>query len=292
MTRMGCKIKTSNRGKLALRLIWRSQFGPLRSWEGTPHQDTPENRGIKAELEAKALLISADIRRGRFDYLAWFPNGRKAHLFQNQKARITNRLVTVESWYEQWIEKQAGRVRVHRVRDYRSQIRKHVLPGRVRATTFGRLPLPSLSFQDLRELQEFLKTKGCTASTVNGVIHSSLRALLRDARSAGLIERDLFDRAFFKPLSQTDTKTSIDPYTPDERESILRVFRRSVGTSTPLSIFSFGLAVGHLRRLHCAGVTGISGIQLHVSTEAESKVMRQVPRHKDPTEKSTCTIIL
>ena len=50
---------------------------------------------------------------------------------------------------------------------------------------------------------------------VNGYSHSDkVRQLV-----------DLFDRAFFKPLSITDTKPSIDSYTPEERETILEAFR-------------------------------------------------------------------
>ena len=49
--------------------------------------------------------------------------------------------------------------------------------------------------------------------------------MLRDARVDGLIKTDLYERIFFKPLSITDTKPSIDPYTPEEREIIIEAFR-------------------------------------------------------------------
>jgi integrase len=53
--------------------------------------------------------------------------------------------------------------------------------------------------------------------------------MLRDARVDGLIKVNLYDRDFFKPLPITDTKPSIDPYTPEEREIILEAF----GTKRP-----------------------------------------------------------
>ena len=59
----------------------------------------------------------------------------------------------------------------------------------------------------------------------HGFIHSCLRAMLQDARIDGLIQGNLFDRDFFKVLPTTDTKPSIDPYTPEEREIILEAFR-------------------------------------------------------------------
>jgi integrase len=51
--------------------------------------------------------------------------------------------------------------------------------------------------------------------------------MLRDARIDGFITLDLFDRDFFKPLSITDSKPSIDPYKSEEREIILEAFRTS-----------------------------------------------------------------
>ncbi|HEV8720984.1 MAG TPA: hypothetical protein VGW77_10135 [Candidatus Binatia bacterium] len=60
---------------------------------------------------------------------------------------------------------------------------------------------------------------------MNGIVHSCLRAMIRDARVDGLVKSNLFDRVFFKALSITDTKPSIDPYTPEEREIILEAFR-------------------------------------------------------------------
>ena len=49
--------------------------------------------------------------------------------------------------------------------------------------------------------------------------------MLRDARIDGCIKINLYDRDFFKPLPTTDTKPSIDPYTPEEREIIIEAFR-------------------------------------------------------------------
>src|SRR5262249_19609385 len=53
----------------------------------------------------------------------------------------------------------------------------------------------------------------------------SLRAMLKDARRTGAIAKNLFDRDLFTALPLTDTETSIDPYTPDERDRILEDFR-------------------------------------------------------------------
>jgi integrase len=214
---MGCVVKTNVNGNLALRLF----FKGLRSWEGIRGlKDTPENRDF---LQAKAKIISREIREGKFDYLRWFPQGNLAHLFKRDQAPSPSQ-VTVENYFKTWIAKQADRVRAHRVKDY-GAIKRHVLKTRISRTVFGKIPFGLLSVADLKELQAKLKAKGLQARSVNGIIHSCLRAMIRDARIDGLITVNLFDRDFFKPLPPTDTKPSIDPYTPEEREIILGAFR-------------------------------------------------------------------
>jgi hypothetical protein len=134
--------------------------------------------------------------------------------------------VTVETYYKGWIKKQEGRHRAHRVKDY-AAIKRHILKTRIEQQAFGKIALGFLNVSHLQTLQNKLKAKGLKARSVNGFIHSCLRAMLRDARIDGLITLDLFDRDFFKPLSITDTKPSIDPYKPEEREIILEAFRTS-----------------------------------------------------------------
>jgi len=110
------------------------------------------------------------------------------------------------------------------VKDYEA-IRRHVLKTRIGTQAFGKIALGLLNVSYLQGLQNKLRAKGLKARSVNSFIHSCLRAMLRDARVDGLVKVDLYDRDFFKPLPITDTKPSIDPYTPEEREIILEAFR-------------------------------------------------------------------
>jgi integrase len=213
---MGCIVKRNQHGYLALRLFWNG----MRSWEGTGLQDTSENRRL---LEAAALVISKEIETGTFDYIKHFPKGNKAQLFRPAE-QLSPSHVSVETYFKGWLKKQEGRHRAHRVKDYES-IRRHVLKARVGQQRFGKLPLGLLNVSHLQTLQNKLKAKGLKARSVNGFVHSCLRAMLRDARIDGLIKTDLYDGDFFKPLSITDSKPSIDPYTPEEREIILEAFR-------------------------------------------------------------------
>jgi integrase len=213
---VGCIVKRNRHGFLALRLFWNG----MRSWEGTGLPDTPENRTL---LEAAALVISAEIKSKTFDYIKHFPKGNKAHLFRPAEDASPSHM-TVEAYFKSWIKKQEERVRAHRVKDYEA-IARHVLKARIGQQAFGKIALGLLNVSHLQSLQNKLRAKGLKARSVNGIVHSCLRAMLRDARVDGLIKVDLFDRAFFKPLSITDTKPSIDPYTPEERETILEAFR-------------------------------------------------------------------
>jgi len=192
----------------------------MRSWEGTGLLDTAENRKL---LEAAALVITSEINNQTFDYLKHFPKGNKAHLFRPVEY-LSPSHVTVEAYYKGWIKKQEERVRAHRVKDYEA-IPRHVLKTRIGQQAFGRITLGLLNISHLQTLQNKLKAKGLKARSVNGIVHSCLRAMLRDARVDGLVKSNLYDRDFFKTLPITDTKPSIDPYTPEERDIILEAFR-------------------------------------------------------------------
>ncbi len=213
---VGCVVKVNRHGFLALRLFWNG----MRSWEGTGLPDTPENRKL---AEAAALVISTEIKNKTFDYVKHFPKGNKARLFRPAE-EITPSHITAETYYKTWIKKQEGRNRAHRVKDYEA-IPRHVLKTRIGQQAFGRIPLGLLTVSHLQALQTKLKAKGFKANSVNGIVHSCLRAMLRDARVDGLIKADLYDRDFFSSLPLTDTKKSIDPYKPEEREAILEAFR-------------------------------------------------------------------
>ena len=224
---MSCKVKLGFKRKaggprsLAFRLFWNG----LNSWEGTDLEDTPGNREL---ANAKALLISAEIKARTFDYLSHFPNGNKAHLFRQEETR-PGTIYTAKSYYNRWLkaEKESGRVRPHRIKDYESQFNRHILKAKIDGTVFGNIHLPGLSVDHLKKLQGKLTAKGLKAASVNAVIHGSLRAMLQAARGEGCMTVDLYDRAFFKALPLTDSEDSIDPYTPEERESILDGFRKS-----------------------------------------------------------------
>jgi hypothetical protein len=104
----------------------------MRTWEGTGLPDTPENRKL---VEAKAILLTREIKNGTFDYLKSFPKGNKAEEL-NPKA-------TIGEYYRVWIErKKPPVVRPGLERDYKEHFKRYILP-KFEDVTFAEL-IPAL----------------------------------------------------------------------------------------------------------------------------------------------------
>lgn len=221
---MACKVKRHKKSRF---LIFRMFHNGARFWEGTKLEDTPENRQL---AEARALIISQEMKDGTFDYLRHFPAGNKRHLFVRDQQKPASS-ETVESYYEQWLPRQKDTALPHRLKDYQSQFKNHILPTRIDGMVFGRIPLSALTTNHLMRLQAALRAKRqpngqpYKAQSINSFIRGSLGAMLKDARRTGALTVNLFDRDLFEALPQTDTENSIDPFTPEERELIIEGFR-------------------------------------------------------------------
>jgi integrase len=219
---MACKVKRHKKSRF---LIFRLFYNGMRFWEGTKLEDTPQNRQL---AEARALIISQEMKDGTFDYLRHFPSGNKRYLFVREQQRPASS-ETVETYYEKWILRQENSALPHQFKEYKSQITNHILPTRVDGMRFGTIPLSALTTDHLAKLQAALRAKRqpngepYKASSINAFIGGSLRAMLRDARRSHDLTVDLFE--LFDPLPLTDKKNSIDPYDPGERELILEAFR-------------------------------------------------------------------
>src|SRR5262245_60644735 len=95
---MACKVKVNRHGYLAFRFYWNGR----EFWQGTGWRDTAKNR-VKAE--GKAVEITEEIKAGTFNYLKWFPNGNKAHLFGKADEKCAAPPLTLRQYGEQhWIK--------------------------------------------------------------------------------------------------------------------------------------------------------------------------------------------
>src|SRR5262249_32056229 len=160
--------KINRHGYLALRLFWDGLPG-RRSWEGMKLRDTPANRKL---LEAQAVVIDEEIKRGSFDYLKWFPHGNKAAYFDGHRRAPIR---TVDQFYSAWIQdKKPPFVRKSRERDYRQHYDAYL------KSWFGARTLESITIADLSAFRSSLNLK---IKTIKNVLGGTLRAMLRDAQA-------------------------------------------------------------------------------------------------------------
>ncbi len=216
---MACTLRVSRHGYLSFRLYW----GGFDVQEGVDLKDTPANR---AKMEARAKVIGQEMADGVFDYLRWFPNGALAHRFRPPAEHDTARLLTLRGFFQSWGEtseqKQTRPVSTKWALNRASTIRTNVLPY------LGQHRLDDLTPAILTDLQQKLLRKGLKPATVDGIVHSALRGMLRDAKALGYRVVDLatlYDRQFIRRLNLGVDPSSIDAFTEAERDQILDGFR-------------------------------------------------------------------
>src|SRR5262249_17956006 len=128
--------------------------------------------------------MSDEMKDGTFDYLKWFPNGNKAHLFRPAPPAIPAPPVTLREHAEQtWLPRKVSpMVRATVACTHRCERRRHIFP------VFGAKPLalgPSAALEDFRSLltrPEARGGKGLKVKTARCIIDGTFRALYRDAR--------------------------------------------------------------------------------------------------------------
>ena len=133
--------------------------------------------------------------------------------------------MTLRGFFREWSTAEASRRTVtHKwQRNRESYIRAHVVP------VLGGVRLDDVTSKHLVDLQGRLRREGLATNTIDGVVHSALRGMLRDAELAGYRTPDLgqlFDRRFVTRLDKGSDAADIDPYTEEERERILDWFFR------------------------------------------------------------------
>jgi len=215
---MSCTIRVNKHGNLCLRLFWQG-----REWQervtnrGRPARDNTANR---KRVEARAQLINEEMEAGTFDYLKWFPNGNKAHLFRPNEINppAEAKPQTVKQRFDAWIEtKKPPFVRRSLERDYRQAFSKHVIPF------MGDIELPAVAVETLESFRLYL-VEDCTVKlkTARNVIDGPLRAFFRDSRR--YLQTNPFDDL---PPNWWPRQKRLepDPFTEGERDAILKFYR-------------------------------------------------------------------
>jgi integrase len=220
---MASKLTKNRHGFLAFRLYWDGRA----FWQGTGLKDTPKNR---ERMQALAVLMSHEMERGTFDYLKWFPEGNKAHLFR-PKNKGEDKPKTVGEFYRDWIERKKPLVRPGLHYDYTRQFRRYILP-KFEEVALAEITLPVLeTFRSYLNRDMALSLKSC-----RNIIDGTFRAMMRDARKYGFIERDYFADLEWPRIATPKP----DPFTAEERDKILKHFREKHAYYYPFVATLFG----------------------------------------------------
>jgi integrase len=219
---MGCRVKRAPKNKagqtrLAFRLIFKGPTGEeVRSWEGTELEATTANERI---MNAKAVLIDAEIESGSFDYLKHFPQGNKAGLFTQYRQSAEPQ--TIRQYFEKWKkDKIVPFVKKSYVQTYTSHFSQYILP------LHGEKYMQLYSVTDLRELRaDIVEKKKLKMKTARNVVDGTLRAFFRDAKAEGVIEKNPFDELPDKWWPKNIVPPP-SPFTEEERDELLGYFKK------------------------------------------------------------------
>lgn len=242
---MACIVKERN-GRLAYRLFWDGH----RSWEGTGVNATDRRR---AQMEAKAAAMCAEMAEHRFDYLRWFPNGAKAHLFRKTTAGAASPKTLTAYVEGLWLPtKRPPAVRASLELTYAKHWKKHVKPA------FGRLGFDAVTTPALEAFRGLLTNtpeaggKGLKLKTSRDVIDGTFRALYRDARQVYKFANVTDD-----PFADLTWPRKIVPepecFTAEERDRVLAYFWQEGRHYYPLvyTLFFTGMRTAEAVGLRC-----------------------------------------
>src|ERR1044071_742501 len=227
---MSCFVKTNRHGFLALQVFWRG----IRSWEGTGLRDMPENRRL---VEAKALLMNAEMDAGTFDYLRFFPKGNKAPTLApaviEPPADLGPR--TVGEYYRVWIDrKKPPMVRAGLARDYRDHFARYILP---KFETTDWREVTAAALEAFRSY--LLDEKQLSLKTCKNIVNATFRACYRDARRIDRLPALQGDNPFAALTWPRTPWKDPDPFSEDERDKIIGHFRENVPHYSPFVLTQF-----------------------------------------------------
>ena len=265
------------------RLCYRLYMDGWESREPTGLRATAKNR---ERLERKAQVMAELMAEGRFNYLEWFPEGNRAHLYRPAPTPEPKPVPTVREYAEgTWLpRKTPPAVRASLAKSYRKHLARHVFPAfagkRLDAITRGDL----LDFRGLLTRSEREGGKGLKMKTARDLIDGSFRALYRDARRDDVVTGD--------PFADLDWPRKVrpepDPFTEEERDTLLDYFWHKNRHYYPLvyTVFFTGLRSGEATGLRWSAVDLRRG-------KLKVRVSRTLGEDNAPkTEKSTREITL
>lgn len=168
------------------------------------------NKASIAYADNKRKSILAEIKEGRFDYAAHFPDSPRAAIFSG-RGRRSNR--TVKEGVDRWLEVVKAKKARSTARNYESKA-KHV------TEKFGSRRIADVSKSDFELFQVQLLKQGLAPKTVNDIF-TVVRGVWADAFGDEIIVSNPLDRITNIEID-ADHDTA-DPFTREELDKIARV---------------------------------------------------------------------
>lgn len=163
------------------------------------------NKASIAYADNKRRAILAEIKEGRFDYRAHFPESPRALLHSGSGGPDARR--TVADGIARWLE-------VMRARKAESTVINYTSKSRRVQKKFGKRRIVDISKSDLELFQAQLLKSGLAPKTVNDVF-TVVRGVWADAFGDGIIKTNPLDR-----ITNVETDSEVEHADPFSREEI------------------------------------------------------------------------
>jgi len=193
------------------------------------------NKASIAYADNKRRTILAEIKEGRFDYAAHFPESRRAAILSGRPG--ANSKLTVQEGVERWMEVQLVKKASSTSRNYQYKA-NHVI------TKFGKRRIVDIIKSDLELFQAQLLKQNLSPKTVNDIF-TVVRGVWGDAFDDGVIRTNPMDR--IKNIERDSDDDNADPFTREEMDK-LALIKESRAQDANMILFDCwaGLSVSEL----------------------------------------------
>ncbi|AZC23193.1 Arm DNA-binding domain-containing protein [Pseudomonas sessilinigenes] len=166
------------------------------------------NKASIAYADNKRRTILTEIKEGRFDYAAHFPDSPRATMFSGAGGHSTKR--TVQEGIDRWLEVQRALRASSTVANYASKS-KHV------GAKFGKQRIVDISKSDIELFQAQLLKQNLSPKTVNDIF-TVVRGVWADAFGDGILKTNPLER--ISNVGSDSDSEHADPFSREEIELI------------------------------------------------------------------------